>query len=525
MRGRIPETCRRPGDRADRQVASRRLLTAGLMLLLAVACARVPTETQNNPPQISTSIQTAAQSIHPGETITFTIQANDPDGDTLTADWQASCGTILTSCLDSARWQAPDSTQPVRLICRITDPAGDFAADTAWFDSENRDPLIQGWRTGVSLLLNGNSAWFAINAVDPDSQTLTYDWETSCGSVLNAAGDSLHWLAPDTVAQAWICAVVEDGWGGDARDTMQVEVYRELGCAWICNQGAGEIVKLSSLGAELLRVQRFQDPVALAVDAENRRLWVSDREAESLYLLDFEGEVLDSLSAFGRPGALAAVSQNGSCWVADSDSALVRQVASDCATILCTVRGFQQPAALAINPWTGELWVGDQQAGSLHRLEANLPVEVLISDTSLVRSLSGFQLPVDLAVEVESGACWLVDRGGDTVYRLAADFSDSLAVAGFDDPLAVAVTGETGAVWVSDGGSNGTIVKLFYDNIQLEVNGLSWPRALAVDFNDGTCWVPDTQQNRVLRYSAVGELLTTTPGFNYPVDISLNRGY
>jgi DNA-binding beta-propeller fold protein YncE len=285
------------------------------------------------------------------------------------------------------------------------------------------------------------------------------------------------------------------------------------------------VIKLSSRGAELIRVEQFEEPVALAVDAENRRLWVVDREEQSLWRLNFDGEKLDSLFLGGRPEAVAAVIQDGSCWIADSDSALVRRIAADGVTILNTVRGMTQPTALATNPWTGELWVCDRGAGSLYRIATELPVETTISDTSLVRSMHGFQLPVDLSVEPQTGACWLVDRQAATVYRVLADLSDSLAVSGFSDPLAVAASGETGITWVSDGGADGTISKLFYNNIQLQISGLAWPRALAVDFNDGSCWIPETEQNRILRYSDAGELLSTTSGFNYPVAISLNRGF
>ncbi len=496
-----------------------------LFLTVIVSCARIPTAEDNNAPTILETIQTTASSIHPGQTITFTITADDADEDSLSASWQASCGTLLSSTIDSASWQAPDSTQPVQIICRVTDPDGAYAADTAWFNTENRDPEITGWPSAVTFLLNGNDSWFAVAAVDPDSQEISYDWEVSCGTILETAADSLRWMAPDSVTQAWISAVVSDNRGGEARDTIQVEVYRELGCAWVCNQGEGEVVKLSSRGAELFRVEQFVEPVALAVDAENRRLWVVDREEQLLWRLDFDGEKLDSLFTGGRPEAAAAVIQDGSCWIADSDSAFVRRIAADGVTILNTVRGMTQPTALAANPWTGELWVCDRGAGSLYRIATDLPEETTINDTTLVRSMHGFQLPVDLAIEPQSGACWLVDRQAATVYRVLADLSDSLAISGFSDPLAVAAGSGTGLVWVSDGGSEGTVSKLFYDNLQLQISGLAWPRALAVDFNDGSCWIPETEQNRILRYSDSGELLTTTSGFNYPVAISLNRGF
>ncbi|MBL7033646.1 MAG: hypothetical protein ISR91_05815 [Candidatus Delongbacteria bacterium] len=496
-----------------------------LLLLLVVSCSRIPTQAVNSAPTIQNPIQASTTPIHPGQTITFTISVDDPDNDSLSSSWQASCGTILSSSVDSARWQAPDSTQPVRIICLVSDPAGATAADTGWFANENRNPIISQWRTMSPILLNGNSAWYAVTAGDPDSQTVHYNWEISGGSVLAAAGDSMQWQAPDSVTHAWIAVAVTDEWGGEAGDTLQVEVYRELGCAWICSQGEGEVVKLSSLGAELLRIQRFTEPVALTVDAENRRVWVADREAQLLWRLNLDGAVLDSLSTSGRPVAVAAVTQDGSCWVADGDSSLVRRIAADGTTILNTIRGLIQPTALVVNPWTAELWICDRGARVLYRVDADLPLETTVNDTALVKSMSGFTLPVGLAVEPESGACWLADRGADIVYRVAADLSDSLAVGGFSDPLAVAVTSATGVAWVSDGGDSGTISKLFYDNLQLQITGLNWPRALAVDFNDGSCWVPETEQNRVLRYSASGELLTTTSGFNYPVAISLNRGF
>jgi len=498
------------------------LFLVPLGILWLTSCAKIPTEKVNDPPRFRERIKASSNQFHPGETIAFTIQVEDPEDDPISSHWLFSTGNVLGTSQDSASWVAPDSSQEVVVIVQVEDNHGNFSADTATFQNENRAPLIQGLHASSLSVINGNTISIWANAVDPDSHNVYFSWFSRDGDILENFQDSIRWQAPDTTVDSWVSMAAYDDFGAISRDTLRLTVYRELGCVWICNEGAGEVVKMSSIGSEILRIGNFDKPVAIDVDSEYRFVWVADQIAGTVYKINFDGEIQTALTGFVNPVSLKASSRTGRCWVVDADSAVVKQVARNGTQILNVVRGFNQPNDVDVNTRTGEVWITDAGAGILYRLTGDLPPILNVSDTTYVQAVQGLVWPYSVAVEEATDACWVTDRGTGTVYRYGPDLSDTLQVSGFDSPLDVVSTQYEALVWIADRSANGKVVRLFYNDIQITVDGLNFPKAMAVNLADGVCWALDTERNRILRISDAGQILSEITNFDYPTAIAIN---
>ncbi len=59
--------------------------------------------------------------FEPGETLEFSIIANDPDGDTLTYTWKVDSGELNTTTGSSVKWTAPKDVVAVNVIVSVND--------------------------------------------------------------------------------------------------------------------------------------------------------------------------------------------------------------------------------------------------------------------------------------------------------------------------------------------------------------------------------------------------------------------
>jgi hypothetical protein len=87
------------------------------------------------PPPIITSLTANPTSVQVGGQSTISIQASDADGDPLTYEWSATCGTLSsTTGAGNKTWTAPSTVSTCTVTATVTDPSG--ANATAHVDIE-----------------------------------------------------------------------------------------------------------------------------------------------------------------------------------------------------------------------------------------------------------------------------------------------------------------------------------------------------------------------------------------------------
>ncbi len=151
--------------------------------------------------------------------------AFDKDSDTLTFTWSALEGTI-TGDSSEAIYTSPDFPGSILIKCIIDDNKGgkdtaDLIIEVVEFFNEN--PVINKIKASPRKINLGSSSNFSCFASDSDNDELNFSWSSSFGNI-TGSGSSISWQAPQTAGNYFIACTVEDGKGGIAEDSIEVEV-------------------------------------------------------------------------------------------------------------------------------------------------------------------------------------------------------------------------------------------------------------------------------------------------------------
>jgi outer membrane protein OmpA-like peptidoglycan-associated protein len=89
----------------------------------------------------------------------------------------------------------------------------------------NRPPTVRAQCDPCSIEV-GKTSTVTANAQDPDGDTLTYRWTVPTGTLANPAERSTVWTAPNNEGTVPVTVTVNDGKGGTASDTVNIQVTR-----------------------------------------------------------------------------------------------------------------------------------------------------------------------------------------------------------------------------------------------------------------------------------------------------------
>ena len=89
----------------------------------------------------------------------------------------------------------------------------------------NRPPVVKAQCDPCTVEVGRNSTVTA-TASDPDGDTLTYRWTSPQGTLANPAERQTLWTAPQQEGTVPVTVTVDDGKGGTASDTVNIQVIR-----------------------------------------------------------------------------------------------------------------------------------------------------------------------------------------------------------------------------------------------------------------------------------------------------------
>jgi hypothetical protein len=159
-------------------------------------------------------------------TVQFGGYAYDPDGDPITYNWSADCGTPSSSTLQNPTWTAPNTN--TEISCNITLEVNDNRGGKTTKPKlitvyPNRAPVISGI-TAPSSVSKGKSVELRSFAYDPDGDPITYNWGATCGSLNNNPNlENPTWTAPNTEATCDITLTVRDSLGASDTETIPIQ--------------------------------------------------------------------------------------------------------------------------------------------------------------------------------------------------------------------------------------------------------------------------------------------------------------
>jgi outer membrane protein OmpA-like peptidoglycan-associated protein len=185
-----------------------------------------PPPPPNHPPVAACSVNPTSVFAGSGDTVAVHVNASDPDNDPLTYSYSASGGSVEGTGPD-ARWNSSGvAVGSYTVNVKVDDGKGGTASCAADIKVEEkpnhpptaslsveRSPIQPGERTGITC-----------NGSDPDNDPLTYSYTTSGGQI-TGSGSNVQFdstgLAPGTYN---VKCVVNDGRGGTAEASGNVEV-------------------------------------------------------------------------------------------------------------------------------------------------------------------------------------------------------------------------------------------------------------------------------------------------------------
>lgn len=251
-------------------------------------------------------------------------------------------------------------------------------------------------------------------------------------------------------------------------EILDIEPNPNTGEVWvldILNSIAGDAVKVSADGQNVGPVVNFISPADMSLDANSGSVWVADSRDKVVAKVDSSGNRLFSIREFANPIFLSVDERTGACWVADNELNRVTRISSDGTQIFSPNIEFNGIRALVVNSTDGSIWIAEQNR--VLKLNQNGEQEFELS--------TQFNLAYRAAVNENTGEIWVIDLSASTVSKFSA-------------------SGE----------------KVF------EVGGFFFPRDLDVNLFDNACLVADTENNRVVRLSSQGQIISTFERLGFP---------
>jgi outer membrane protein OmpA-like peptidoglycan-associated protein len=195
----------------------------GLVLRFGIP---TPPPPPNHPPVAACSVSPASVYAGSGDSVAVHVNASDPDNDPLTYSYTATGGTVEGTGPEG-RWNSTGvGVGTYTVTAKVDDGKGGTASCAADIKVEEkpnhpptatlsveRSPILPGERTGVTC-----------NGSDPDNDPLTYSYTTTGGQIVGT-GSNVQFDATGLQPGSYtVKCVVNDGRGGAADASGNVEV-------------------------------------------------------------------------------------------------------------------------------------------------------------------------------------------------------------------------------------------------------------------------------------------------------------
>jgi hypothetical protein len=174
------------------------ILLLGIISILLTGCLSMITPESNNPPVLSSIPDT---SVALGGTFTYTVNATDPDGDSLTYFLTTDPSTDMAIDENSGViiW-IPNSTGTFEITVEVSDgKLSDIQSfNITVSEPPNQAPIITS--TPVTSVILGETYTYAVEATDPEGDDLTYSLLTGSPTDMSIGDNSgvITWTPTDT---------------------------------------------------------------------------------------------------------------------------------------------------------------------------------------------------------------------------------------------------------------------------------------------------------------------------------------
>jgi len=228
VRSLLHETAEARGEPYDPALSEKYSVRYGFGILDGYKAVKAALEFDdaNNPPSIS-DISADPETVSPGGASTITVNAEDPDGDTMEFEIEASGGDVVGSG-PVWTWIAPEEEGEYLIEVTVSDPTG--SSDSASLSITvleivipNSPPIIRSFTSSDGSMEVGGLLDLFCEASDPDGDPMDYEYSASIGKIIGS-GEDVRFRAPDSAGEATIIVLVSDGKGGSDTADLIIQV-------------------------------------------------------------------------------------------------------------------------------------------------------------------------------------------------------------------------------------------------------------------------------------------------------------
>lgn len=187
---------------------------------------------------IITSFVVSPLSVYLEEDVELFVTANDanPD-DILTYEWSGTGGDFSNSTSPYTVWTAPDSPGIYTVSIAVSDPTGataelsaDIVVSVSTGSAEvfivvNTSPEVWGLIPSPTRIDAGESTQLDLTAVDPEEDSMIFQWSTDCDGFFNDvnAEDPILSLNTVTGTTCTLTVQINDGNGGSNQASITIQ--------------------------------------------------------------------------------------------------------------------------------------------------------------------------------------------------------------------------------------------------------------------------------------------------------------
>jgi len=161
-------------------------------------------------------------SVSTGGVVTIVCTAYDLDDDEITYFWHTTTGTLLIYT-SSAILTAPDFPTNVTVFCTVKDNRGAETSESVYINVYPVVPVISSLLASPIVVSTGATSTIVCNAYGPASDTLTYSWDITAGTI-TGYGYYVKWVAPSSTGVYTITCTVSDSKNNTAQKSIDITV-------------------------------------------------------------------------------------------------------------------------------------------------------------------------------------------------------------------------------------------------------------------------------------------------------------
>ena len=183
------------------------ITTLTILTMLSGCGAKLGNDSAENTRPVITRVVVPEQIV-----LELKVDAHDADGDKLTYSWEVDQGALNSTTKRAVKWSLPSDAKSATFKVSASDGANEPVSVTKGIklNLKNVPPVI-GRFVLPENVITGERIQLEAEVIDPDGDTLAFNWSTGAGPLSSTTSETPTWTAPVETALVSVELSVSDG--------------------------------------------------------------------------------------------------------------------------------------------------------------------------------------------------------------------------------------------------------------------------------------------------------------------------